>query len=183
MRVVAPTLVIQNDQIAGWYYGGMPQVPILGELMYEVDSLYVSTEMILSKQFRKTPLDGFLLEACLLHFRVVWDFFYRGKKWDTDVVVTDFLPTWSPPDAPPRLREIREWLNVMLAHLTSHRVDSDYKALQITMDDVRLIRSHTEALFGAFHGASLTQDQRSSLVNPLADKFRQYRLLSDFARS
>lgn len=47
-----------------------------GELMYESDSLYVSTEMILSRRVRESPLDGLLLEACLLHFRVVWDVFY-----------------------------------------------------------------------------------------------------------
>ncbi len=50
------------------------------ELMFEVDSLYVSTEMILSGKFREFPLDGLLLEACLLHFRIIWDFFYGTKK-------------------------------------------------------------------------------------------------------
>ena len=51
------------------------QTTAAAELMYEVDSLYVSTEMILSGRFLEFPLDGLLLEACLLHFRAVWDFF------------------------------------------------------------------------------------------------------------
>ena len=57
----------------------MAKGAILGELMYEIDSLYVSTEMILSRRFREPPMDGLLLESCLLHFRGVWDFFI-GRK-------------------------------------------------------------------------------------------------------
>src|SRR5436190_10499400 len=100
----------------------MTQTPILGELKYEIDSLYVSADMILSRRFREVPLDGLLLEACLLHFRVVWDFFYRPKKERTDVVVRDYAPAWRDIAPPARLRDIRKWLNVMLAHLTTHRV-------------------------------------------------------------
>ena len=72
-----------------------------GEVMFEIDSLYVSTEMILSRRFREHPLDGLLLEACLLHFRVVWDFFYRLPKKkpsdveSSDIVVQDYAPTWT----------------------------------------------------------------------------------------
>lgn len=69
----------------------MKRSPLAGELMYEVDSLFVSTEMILSHEFRQPPLDGLLLEACLLHFRVVWDFFYYSKKKKTHVVVRDYV--------------------------------------------------------------------------------------------
>jgi hypothetical protein len=156
----------------------MTQIPIFGELMYEIDSLYVSTEMILSRRFREPPLDSLLLEACLLHFRVVWDFFYRPKKDKTDVVVGGYVPTWTATDPPARLRTIRKRLNVMLAHLTTHRVDPDYKADETTEEDIRLIREHTKTLFAAFVKAPLTKDQRDALVNPLADKFTRYETLN-----
>ena len=142
--------------------------------MYEIDSLYASTEIILSRRFREAPLDGLLLEACLLHFRVVWDFFYRQKHKPTDVVVTDYLPKWTEVPPPARLKDIRKWLNVMLAHLTTHRVDPAYTAGEITEDDVRLIREHAKILFDAFQKAPLTQHDRESLVNPLARKFTKY---------
>jgi hypothetical protein len=156
---------------------GMAQVPILGELMYEIDSLYVSTEMIISHQFRKHPLDGLLLEASLLHFRVVWDFFHRRKRRSTDVVVRDFVPKWKMIGAPARLYTIRKWLNVKLAHLTTDRVDPACKAGEISEDDIRLIRTQTKALFQAFRDA-LTPDRRTALVNPLADKFGRYETLN-----
>jgi hypothetical protein len=155
----------------------MAQGRILGELRYEIDSLYVSTEMILSRRFREPPLDGLLLEACLLHFRVVWDFFYRPKKTKTDVVVRDYIPTWTDIDPPSRLKEIRRWLNAMLAHLTAHRVDPNYKAGEITEKDIMLIREHTKTLFAAFGTVALTKDQLDAFVNPLAAKFGRYETL------
>ena len=155
----------------------MGQTAILGELMYELDSLYVSTEMILSRRFREPPLDGLLLEACLLHFRVIWDFFYRPKEKNTDVVVRDYVPTWAATEPPARLKEIRRWLNVMLAHLTTHRVDPDCKAGEIAEADIRLIREHTETLFAAFVDL-LTKDQHDALINPLVGKFTQYKTLN-----
>src|SRR5947209_4889300 len=118
----------------------MPQASVAGELMYEIDSLYASTEMILSRRFGQHPLDGLLLEACLLHFRVVWDFFYGRKQETTDVVAADYVPTWTPCTPPPRLMKIRKWLNVMLAHLTTHRIDPVYKAGEITEADITMIR-------------------------------------------
>jgi hypothetical protein len=156
----------------------MTQSPVAGELMYELDSLYVSTEMILSRRFRNPPLDGLLLEACLLHFRVVWDFFYRPKRETTDVVIRDYVATWTDTDPPSRLRDIRKWLNVMLAHLTTNRVDPDYKAGEITEEDIKLIREHTKALFATFLNGPLTKDQRNALVNPLAGKFAGYETLN-----
>jgi len=150
---------------------------LVGELMYEFDSLYVSTEMILSRCFRKSPLDSLLLEACLLHFRVVWDFFYRKKERKTDVAVCDYVSRWTSPDPPARLEKIRKWLNAMLAHLTTHRVDPNYKAGEITEEDIRLIREHTKELFAAFI-AALTKDQRDALVNPHADKLRGFETMN-----
>jgi hypothetical protein len=155
----------------------MKRSPLAGELMYEVDSLFVSTEMILSHEFRQPPLDALLLEACLLHFRVVWDFFYYAKKKKTDVVVRDYIQRWKDIEAPVRLKAIRNWLNAMLAHLTTHRVDPTYKAGEITEQDVRLIREHTKVLFASFVNA-LTKEQRHALVNPHAEKFAQFETLN-----
>jgi hypothetical protein len=156
----------------------MAHTEVAGELMYEIDSLYVGTEMILSRRFREHPLDSLLLEACLLHFRVVWDFFYRPADKKTDVVVRDFVPTWKAVDPPARLKEIRRWLNAMLAHLSTHRVDPAYKAGEITEEDIRLIREHTKTLFAEFIEAPLAKDQREALVNPLAPKFMRYETLT-----
>jgi hypothetical protein len=156
----------------------MAQASIVGELAYEIDSLYVGTEMILSRRFREAPLDGLLLEATLLHFRVVWDFFYRPKTKTTDVVVRDYVPNWTAPNPPGRLRKIRKWLNVMLAHLTTHRIDPYYKAGEITEDDVSLIREHTKALFSAFVSSPFATHQNGVLTNPLAHKFTRYQTLS-----
>ena len=149
---------------------------IAPELMYEVDSLYVSTEMILSGQFRDFPIDGLLLEACLLHFRVVWDFFYRPKKEGSDVVVGDFIPTWNKGVPPTRLAVIRKWLNVMLAHLTTRRADPTFKIGEITMADINEIREHTRTMFDAFV-KDLPEEGRRALVNPHARKFAQYQTL------
>ena len=40
------------------------EASLLGVLKFEFDSLYVSTEMVQSKNFKEPPLDGLLLEAC-----------------------------------------------------------------------------------------------------------------------
>lgn len=147
------------------------------ELMFEIDSLYVSTEIILGGRFREFPLDGLLLEVCLLHFRIVWDFFYLPPtKKLTDIVVGSFIPKWTAPSAPARLAVIRKWLNVMVAHLTTHRTDPAYKIGEITEADVRLIRAHTRTLFEAFV-KPLSEEQRKMLVNPLARKFTRYETL------
>ena len=146
------------------------------ELKFELGSLYVSTEIILSRRFRQYPFDGLLLEACLLHFRIVWDFFYQTPKKATDIVASCFVPKWNAPAAPPRLTAIRKWLDVMLAHLTTHRTDPAYKVGEITEADVQLIRGHTKQLFEEFL-KGLAPDQRKELVHALAYKFSQYETL------
>jgi hypothetical protein len=161
------------------------KLAVAGDLMFEIDSLYVSTEIILSHQFRQPPLDGLLLEVCLVHFRVVWDFFYPPKKaFNTDVSVLDFIPKWdetAPPTQPARLKRIRDWVNVMVAHLTVHRVDPAYQAGEITSKDIEMIREHTRTLFTSFW-AVLTAEQRKEFVNPLAKKFAAYDTLNRLGR-
>lgn len=151
------------------------------ELKYEIDALYVSTEMILSGRFREYPLDSFLLETCLLHFRIVWDFFYSPGKKPTDITAANFITNtnWTPPVAPARLKDIRsknKWIDVMLAHLTTHRSDPDYKMGEVMGADIQMIRDHTKTLFDAFVKC-LTDSQRAELVNHLAHKFTQYETL------
>src|SRR5579871_3090019 len=130
------------------------------ELKYELDSLYVATQIIIDGNFRMSPLDGLLLEACLIHFRVVWDFFYMPKRFATDIVVRDFVPQWAAIAPPSRLVAIRKWLNVFLAHLTTDRTDPALKAGEITLEDVKEIRAFTKTLFDAFAN-DLTLAQRS----------------------
>jgi hypothetical protein len=64
----------------------------------------------------------------------------------------------------------------MLAHLTTHRSDPDYKMREITGEDIQMIRDHTKTLFDAFV-KRLTENQRAELVNQLAFKFTQYETL------
>jgi hypothetical protein len=151
---------------------------LAGDLMYELDALYASTEMILSGRFREPPLDGFLLEACLLHFRVVWDFFYppNPKRFPTDIIVGDYMAHWTAPKPPAALVKIRNRVDVMSAHLTSKRANPDYRKRDTTMDDINRIRAHTQALFTAFKKA-LPEDQRGAFVNPLEQKFVRYETL------
>ena len=154
---------------------------ILGELKYEIDSLYVSTEVILNRQYQVPPLDGLLLESCLIHFRVVWDFFYApSKRKPNDVLVRDFVSQAdfdrTRPAEVGRLREVRRWLNSMLAHLSTDRIDARFKAGEITMKDIELIRQHTEQLFAAFVSC-LPPERRMELINPVARKFAGYAVL------
>jgi hypothetical protein len=89
----------------------------------------------------------------LLHFRVIWDFFYRGGK-NSDFSVREFLSNnalkRSRPKQPKRLTEIREYLNVMLAHLSRERIDPRRNAGEPRVADFALIRKHTEDLFNRF---------------------------------
>jgi hypothetical protein len=151
---------------------------LAGVLMYELDALYASTEMILSCRFREPPLDSLLLEACLLHFRVVWDFFYPPKpqRFPSDIVVADYIPKWNHPKPPSALVKIRNRVDVMSAHLTSRRANPDHRKRDTTMDDINRIRAHTQALFAAFK-KDLPEDQRAAFVNPLAWKFARYETL------
>ena len=108
------------------------QAKLLAELKYEMDMLYVATEMALSTNYKEYPLDSMIFEVVLFHFRVVWDFFYvRGKKTDftvRDVLTIDQLKAHRP-KKPKRLREIHEqYVDGMLAHLSQKRIDSDLKA-------------------------------------------------------
>jgi hypothetical protein len=152
---------------------------LLAHLKFELDSLYVGTEVVQSPKYKEYPIDGMLYDACLLHFRVVWDFFYGGGQ-GTDFTIRDILSNTairnSRPKAPKRLREIRAYLNVMLAHLSHERIHPDRKAQEPHMTDFAFIRKHTEDLFNGFV-SQLTPHQKSKLVNQLSNKFKNYKTL------
>jgi hypothetical protein len=126
--------------------------------------------MVQSKDYKQPPLDGLLLEACLLHFRIVWDFFY-GSDVNDGLTMQAFLSNDAlklrRPKQPRRLREIRQSLNVTLAHLNRKRIDPKFKVQEVHMVDIALIRKHTEDLFNGFVGA-LSAAQKAALVNRLA---------------
>lgn len=144
-----------------------------GELMYEFDSLYASTEIVLSGRYRQPPLDGMLLEACLLHFRVIWGFFHGRRLKPTDVMADDFIPGWTLSEKPDDLLRLRERLNTMLAHLTELRVEPAYKQNPVTQEDIASVRAFARKAFEEFH-QSLDPNLRGSLANPLAAKFRDF---------
>jgi hypothetical protein len=153
------------------------QAKLLGELKYEIDMLYVATEMALSLKYKERPFDSMIFEVVLLHFRVVWDFFYGGEASDfvvRDILTTDQLKSYRPKQHQ-RLREIRRYVNVMLAHLSKERVDSDVKEKLPDADDFRLIRRHTEDLFKGFV-AALNPNQKAAFHNPLAHKFTNFQV-------
>src|ERR1039457_2572761 len=98
---------------------------ILGELKYEIDSFYVSAEMMLSHKRLEPPLDGMIQEVCLLHFRILWDFFNeQGKK--NDLRVRNFLPLGIPKAERPKqtkeLKALRKSLDETVAHLSVQRI-------------------------------------------------------------
>ena len=153
---------------------------VLGELKFEIDSCYVSAELALGQKYPESLVNALLLEACFLHFRVVWDFFYGTRQAETDVLLRDFLPGKIPkalrPKKPPRLQEIRTSLDETLAHLTTKRIGPGFKAGRITFTDLQLMQQHIEELFTALTKC-VSVEQRTFLVNPLAGKFSEYNTL------
>ncbi len=152
----------------------------LGGLKFEIDSFYVAAEIIRSGKRIDPPLDGLLLEACLLHFRLVWDFFYGPWK-KNDLRVKDFVPNGIPKKKRPKqtaeLRAIRRALDETIAHLSRRRITPAFKKGQIKFTDLPKMQDHVAKLFAVF-AAELTQDQRDTLnANPLASKFSTYRTL------
>jgi hypothetical protein len=156
------------------------QKKLLAELKYEIDTLYVATEIVLSSDYKQPPLDSMIFEVALLHFRVVWDFFYAGGN-TTDFTVRDLLSDDQVkshrPKQPKRLKEIRDYLDDMLAHLTHRRIDGKLKALVPNVEDFKLIRTHTEELFNALV-AALNDDQKAAFRDgSLSHKFTKFKTL------
>ena len=153
---------------------------ILGELKFEIDSFYVAAEIICSGKRLEPPLDGLLLEACLLHFRLIWDFFYERPQ-KNDIGVKHFLPGGIPRKERPKqtaeLRTVRRALDETIAHLSRRRITPAFKKGQISFTDLPMMQGHVAKLFAAFT-SKLTPDQCAALVNPLASKFKNYKTLT-----
>lgn len=69
-----------------------------------------------------------LIEAFVLHLRNLIDFIYEGKRWETDIVASDFFPPgeWTRlrGDITPVLIKAAERANKEIAHLTTARIAS-----------------------------------------------------------
>jgi hypothetical protein len=156
------------------------QAKLLAELKYEIDMLYVATEIALSPDYKQYPLDSMIFEVALLHFRVVWDFFYEGGE-ATDFTVRDLLTNdqvkLHRPKQPKRLKEIRHYVDGMLAHFTHDRIDAKVKAEVPDEEDFKLIRKHTEDLFNGLV-AALSDDQKAAFsMGSLSHKFTKFKTL------
>jgi hypothetical protein len=152
----------------------------LGELKFEIDSFYGAHEIIRSGKRIDPPLDGLLLEAWLLHFRLVWDFF-SGPWKKNDLRVKDFVANGIPKKERPKqtaeLRAIRRALDETIAHLSRRRITTAFKKGQINFTDLPKMQNHVAKLFAVF-AAQLNRDQRDALnTNPLASKFSAYKTL------
>lgn len=97
-----------------------------GEHLHYEAAMFVTARDILSKLDRGTPNAAFsqnlLVEACVLHFRNLVDFFYlppNGKP--DDVTAVDYIPEWGSPAIPPAVNTLRDRVNKELAHLTTAR--------------------------------------------------------------
>lgn len=154
------------------------EADFLGHLKYELDALYVLTEMIQSLKFMQFPLDSFLLECCLTHFRVVWDFFYGDDSHALTVraFLSDEKVRATRPKQPKRLKDIRYWVNSTVVHLGLNRIKPERKVKEPRMEDIAEIRLHLENLFTGFL-AALDERQKAAFVNPLAHKFQNYKTL------
>jgi hypothetical protein len=62
-------------------------------------------------------------EACALHLRNLYEFFYPADPYDDDVIAQDYAPDWSKKQPPrtPLLKTARKRANKELAHLTTER--------------------------------------------------------------
>ena len=78
---------------------------------------------------------------------------------------------WYGPTLAAEWRKARNLRIVELRELKPER-----KSLEPRMEDIALIREHTERLFVAFV-AALSDSQKAGLLNPLAHKFRNFKTL------
>lgn len=111
------------------------------------------------------PADAMIRESCLIHMRLLLDFFYpRGdpkKSRHQDVYVTDYLPNRAllpaqlqkmlvPPDWLQRYRNELDW---RLAHLTAERIKFEQRPAWSPEGQF----AHLEGLIGEFLGALPTE--------------------------
>jgi hypothetical protein len=93
------------------------------DVYYEVNRLFHAA--ILHPETPEERGKRLILEALLLHFRNILDFFYGEAKNPDDVHASHFFPDpsqWNPVK-PAWLREYRQRCHKLLAHLTYSRLD------------------------------------------------------------
>lgn len=90
-------------------------------LSFEINRFKYGAEIFGNNKFGRVP-DAMIREACLIHARVLVDFFYpRNNIRKDDVIVTDYLPGWAV-NKPDWVEDYRTQVDWQLAHLTMNRV-------------------------------------------------------------
>lgn len=94
---------------------------------YEITALDAAYRLMLERGRAHTAEESrLLLEAFLIHVRILVDFFYVDSTNKDDMIAQDFLPSstdWASirPAFPVDLDELRTAINKLLAHLTYSR--------------------------------------------------------------
>jgi len=89
------------------------------EIRYEADALQFSYEKT-RPPASAPPVDCFLLEAFLLHWRNLWYFFLEPRH-KQDVTASDYVTDWNPesPDS-----GLRDRIHTTFAHISKGRIAS-----------------------------------------------------------
>jgi len=106
-------------------------------LSFEINRFRVAASMWNKRKYGNV-VDAMIRESCLIHMRLLLDFFYpridsRKKRKYDDVFVTDYLPEKTQLrrqlqellEEPAWLQGYRNQLDWRLAHLTTKRIDYD----------------------------------------------------------
>lgn len=100
--------------------------------------------------------DAMIRESCLVHMRLLLDFFYPRidpeESKHKDVFVSDYLPEGLPPELasnPPWLQEYRDQLDRRLVHLTMRRFEFEEDPVWQPQEQF----DHMERLIAAFRTA------------------------------
>jgi hypothetical protein len=90
------------------------------DVCYEVNALFRA-----HARLEDTDEQRLILEALLLHFRNVVDFFFESARGSDGIHASDFFPEpdhWKPP-APAWVPQYRRRCNKLLSHLTYSRIE------------------------------------------------------------
>ncbi len=128
------------------------------EHLYYEYSMFIETSKALTSKNNDQFQTNILLESFVLHFRVLYDFFYpnqstlQGKgERDDDVIATDFFTDWKATDATDMLKEQRKRADKQLAHLSYKRLNVEpekkpWPCLEITNEIKGLMTSFVETV-------------------------------------
>ena len=140
-------------------------------LRFEIERFQMAASMWGRSKYG-VEVDGMIRESCLIHMRLLLDFFYprvdpRKRKYD-DVFVTDYLPEKTQLRKqfqellaePAWLRDYRDQLDWRLAHLTTKRIDYNTNAAWRPQEQFR----HLELLIREFKSA--LPERTRAMFNP-----------------